>query len=113
MLNDLPELLTAINSLESISSAWGTLRSRDYWGLWSTPELDEQVAAEIRGLRIELADLQEKRDALLAADGLVWRDGAIVDAACDQFIDEVDGFGFMGGDVLDDDWIAHRLSDRS
>jgi hypothetical protein len=47
MPNDLPDLLTKINSLESISSAWGVLRSRNYWSLWSSPELDEQVADEI------------------------------------------------------------------
>ena len=78
MQNKLSDLLTEINSLESISSAWGVLRSRGYWSLWSSPELDEQVANELRDLRVELADLVAKRDALLAEDGLIWRDGAAV-----------------------------------
>jgi hypothetical protein len=64
MQNELSDLLTEINSLESISSAWGVLRSRGYWSLWSSPELDEQVANELRDLRVELADLVAKRDAL-------------------------------------------------
>ena len=77
--------------------------------MWSTPELDEKIIAEIRELRDELVDRQEKRDALLAEDGLVWRNGAIVDTVTDDFLNEVDGFGFTGGDVLDADWLDHHL----
>jgi hypothetical protein len=97
MQNELSDLLTEINSLESISSAWGVLRSRGYWSLWSSPELDEQVANELRDLRVELADLVAKRDALLAEDGLIWRDGAILDTACEEFLDD------LYEDVLGDD----------
>jgi hypothetical protein len=89
MQNELSDLLTEINSLESISSAWGVLRSRGYWSLRSSPELDEQAANELRDLRVELADLVAKRDALLAEDGLIWRDGAILDTACEEFLDDL------------------------
>jgi hypothetical protein len=112
MQNDLPDLLSKITSLEAISSAWGVLRSRDYWSLWSSPELNEKLAAEIRELRDELADLEERRDSLLAEDGLIWRDGGIVNAACDDFLDEVDCFGFTGGDVLDADRLGEHFRNR-
>jgi hypothetical protein len=64
------------------------LRSRGYWSLRSSPELDAQAANELRDLRVELADLGAKRDALLAEDGLIWRDGAILDTACEEFLDD-------------------------
>jgi hypothetical protein len=102
MQNKLSDLLTGINSLESISSAWGVLRSRGYWSLWSSSELDEQVANELRDLRVELADLVAKRDALLAEDGLIWRDGAVLDTACEECLDD------LCEDVLGDD----RVSDH-
>jgi hypothetical protein len=98
----LSDLLTEINSLESISSAWGVLRSRGGWSLWSFPEPDEQVANELRGLRVELADLVAKRDALLAEDGLIWRHGAVLDTACEECLDD------LCEDVLGDD----RVSDH-
>jgi hypothetical protein len=71
MQNELSDLLTEINSLESILSAWGVLRARRYLSLWSSPDVDEQVADELRDLRAELADLVAKRDALLAENSAI------------------------------------------
>lgn len=105
MPQNLADVLAAINRLEAVSSAWGTLRSRDYWPLWSTPELDEKVADEIRGLRRELHQMEEQRDALLAEDGLVWKNGAIVTPIIDEFIDDIPE------SILDDDWLAHHFAD--
>lgn len=107
MPQNLADVLAAINRLEAVSSAWGTLRSRGYWPLWSTPELDERVADEIRGLRRELLALEDRRDELLAEDGLVWRDGAVVSPIIDEFIDDIPDV------LIDDDWLAHHLTDCS
>jgi hypothetical protein len=51
--------------------------------VWSTAEVDEKNIPELRELRDELVDSQEKHDAQLAED-LVWRNGAIVDAVTDD-----------------------------